>query len=184
MSKVKPVILAVVLVILALGLVFALREQTPVTGFEADDVVLEEVGDGVQSVILAFADRGASRIVSERRDIVVPDDRSGKARRILEELAEGPGSNGVATVPRGTRILSVVFDDAGGVYIDFSQELVSEHPGGSTGERFTIRSIVGTLHRNFPDVERVQFLVEGREIESIAGHYDAGEPFEVSQFGE
>ncbi len=145
MSKVKPVILAVVLVILALGLVFALREQTPVTGFEADDVVLEEVGDGVQSVILAFADRGASRIVSERRDIVVPDDRSGKARRILEELAEGPGSNGVATVPRGTRILSVVFDDAGGVYIDFSQELVSEHPGGSTGERFTIRSIVGGI---------------------------------------
>jgi len=183
-SKAKPIVLAIVLIVVTLGLVFALREQTPVTGFEADDIVLEEIGGGVQSVILVFADRGASRIVSERRDIVVPDDRSGKARRILEELADGPEGNGVATLPRGTRILSVVFDDAGGVYVDFSREFVSEHPGGSTGERFTIRSVVGTLHRNFPDVERVQFLVEGREIESIAGHYDAGQPFEVSQFGE
>ncbi len=184
MSKAKPIVLAVVLILVALGLVFAFREQTPVTEFEADDVVLEDVGDGVQSVLLVFADRGASRTVTEGRDVVVPDDRSGKARRILEELVEGPAENGVATIPRGTRVLSVVFDDAGGAYVDFSREFVSEHPGGSTGEGFTIRSIVGTLHRNFPDVERVQFLVEGREIESIAGHYDAGEPFEVSQFGE
>jgi len=183
-SKAKPIVLAGVLIVVALGLILALREQAPVTEFEAEDVVLEDVGDGVQSALLVFADRGASRTVTERRDIVVPDDRSGKARRILEELIEGPEEGGVATIPRGTRVLSVVFDDAGGVYVDFSREFVSEHPGGSTGEAFTIRSIVGTLHRNFPDVERVQFLVEGREIESIAGHYDAGEPFEVSQFGE
>lgn len=184
MIKAKPIVLAAAVLVVAIGLVFALRDRAPVTDFEAEEVVLEEVGDGVQSVVLAFADRGASRTVIERRDVIVPDDRSGKARRILEELAAGPEERGVATLPPGTRVLSVVFDDAGCAYVDFSRELVSAHPGGSTGELFTIRSVVRTLQRNFPDVERVQFLVEGREIESIAGHYDAGEPFEITQFGE
>ncbi len=184
MNKPKLIVLAIALAILAGVVIYTLQDRSPVAGFEADGVILEDVGDGVQSVVLTFADRGASRTVTERRDVVVPDDRSGKARRILEELAKGPEADGVATLPGGTRILSIVFDDAGGVYVDFSRELVAEHPGGSTGELFTIRSVVQTLQHNFPDVERVQFLVEGREIESIAGHYDAGEPFEVSQFGE
>jgi len=184
MGKVKPILLAVAVLVLAVGLVLALRDRTPVAELGSEDVILEEVGEGVQSVVLAFADRGASRTVTERRDVVVPDDRSGKAKRILEELVSGPVGQGVATLPGGTRILSVVFDDAGGVYVDFSRELVSAHPGGSAGELFTIRSVVTTLQTNFPDVERVLFLVEGREIESIAGHYDAGEPFEVSRFGE
>jgi hypothetical protein len=184
MSRAKPIVLAVGLAILAGVVIYALSDRSPVTDFEADDVIIEDVGEGVQSAVLAFADRGANGIVTERRDVVVPEDRSGKARRILEELIRGPEGQAVATIPANTRVLSVVFDDAGGVYVDFSRELVSEHPGGSTGELFTIRSVVRTLHDNFPEVERVQFLVEGREIESIAGHYDAGEPFEVSQFGE
>ncbi len=184
MNRTKLVLLVIVLAVIAAAILYALRDESLVSEFAEEEVRIEEIEEGVQSVELAFADRGASRIVLERRDIVVPEDRSGKARRILTELVRGPEQNGVATLPEGTVIRSVVFDDAGGVYVDFSRELISEHPGGSAGELFTIRSVVSTLHRNFPEVERVQFLVEGREIESIAQHYDASIPFEVSQYGE
>ena len=101
----------------------------------------------------------------------------------MEELARGPAGRGVVrTLPQGTQVLSVVFDDRGGAFVDFSRELVDGHPGGSTGELLTIGSVVQTLARNFPDVEEVTFLVEGRQIESIAGHLDASAPFSVSQY--
>ena len=88
----------------------------------------------------------------------------------------------MGTMPRGTTVRSVVFDDAGGVFVDFSRELVANHPGGSTGELFTIRSVVRTLSMNFPEVESVRFLVEGREIETVAGHIDVSGPLPVDQY--
>ena len=81
-----------------------------------------------------------------------------------------------------TVVNSVFFDEHGGAFVDFTRELVDKHPGGSTGELFTIRSVVQTLARNFPEVEYVAFLVDGREIETVAGHIDAAVPFDVEQY--
>jgi spore germination protein GerM len=148
-----------------------------------EGAAIEELGEGVQSVLLTFATSGATRTIDERREIVVPEDRASRARRILEELASGPETDGAdPTIPIGTRVNSVVFDDTGGAFADFSPELVENHPGGSTGELFTIRSIVRTLALNFPDVERVSILVDGDEIETLAGHIDASVPFLVENY--
>ena len=176
-------VIAVVLAIVIIALLVTLCDREPPAEIERDGVVEEEIGPGVQSVVLSFADHGASGMIDERREIVVREDRPSKARQILEELARGPRTSGaVRTLPAGTRVRSVYFDDAGGAYVDFSSELVTNHPGGSTGELFTIRSVVRTLSLNFPDVEAVQFLVDGDEIETIAGHIDASVPFDVGQY--
>jgi hypothetical protein len=182
MTKLQLVILLVAVVVVAGVVLLLVSDREPVLEVGSTDVIEEEVGPGVQTVELAFADRTASRIVTEEREIVVPDDRPGRARRILEELARGPEKRGVATIPPGTRVISVVFDDAGGAYVDFSRELQDNHPGGSAGEIFTIRSIIATLAGNFPEVRSVKFLIEGREIETIAGHYDASEAFPVESY--
>ncbi|MBD3368529.1 MAG: hypothetical protein GF405_10240 [Candidatus Eisenbacteria bacterium] len=176
-------ILVVAAIIVAVAVVVTVWEREPVEELPTEGVVEEDLGEGVQSVVLAFADSRAMNIVEEQRDIVVPDDRPGRARRILEELVAGPRHEGaVRTLPENTGVRSVYFDDAGGAYVDFSSELVEEHWGGSTGELFTIRSVVRTLAANFPDVESVTFLVEGEEIETIAGHIDASVPFAVEQY--
>jgi len=176
-------IFVVSLVIVAAALAFVLSGKRPVEEAPTSGVFEEEIGEAIQSVALVFADRRADRMVEERREIVVPEDRSGRAKRVLEELAAGPENPAAApTLPAGTRILSVFFDDTGGAYVDFSEELVTRHPGGSTGELFTIRSVVQTLARNFPGVKRVRFLVEGEEIETIAGHIDATVAFDVDQY--
>ncbi len=183
MSLVRMRVIIVGLLALGLLLFYLLRERGTVGEFPIGDFIEGEVGRGIQSVVVVFADGGASRLIEERREIVVPEDQPGRAKRILEELAAGPeGSTAVRTLPPGTRIISVFFDDTGGAYVDFSQELVTNHPGGSTGEIFTIHSVVATLARNFPDVECVRFLVEGEEIETIAGHLDATVPFRVDQY--
>jgi hypothetical protein len=174
--------IVVALVVVAAVLIYVLRDREPPAEIPEGGVLDEEIGRGIQSVTLVFADRAASGMVGERREITVPQDRAGRGKRILSELANGPAESGVRTLPYGTRVLSVFFDEQGGVFVDFSRELVDNHPGGSTGELFTIRSVVRTLTANFPDIESVRFLVEGEEVETIAGHIDASVPFLVQNY--
>lgn len=182
--SVRPVhvIIAVLVLVLAVAIV-VLRDREAPQEIEPREAVSEDLGPGVQSVVLAFADREGLGMAEERREIAVPEDPGERAKRILEELADGPKDRDlVRTIPKDTEVRSVVFDDAGGAFVDFSRELVANHPGGSTGELLTIRSIVRTLSANFPDVESVRVLVEGKEIETIAGHIDASMPFLVDQY--
>ena len=46
------------------------------------------------------------------------------------------------------------------------------HPSGIEPETPTIESIVGTLYANFPRIEQVRFLVDGRPRETLSGHVD------------
>jgi hypothetical protein len=50
------------------------------------------------------------------------------------------------------------------------------HPSGIEVEMLTIQSIVGTLHANFPQIEQVQFLVDGQARETLNGHADLTRP--------
>jgi len=181
-SRLIGVAVLIVVVLAAVLLLVALRDRSEEVG--AEDATEQVLAEGVQTVSLAFADRGAVRFVVEQRDVVVSEDRARRAQQILQALAAGPNDAGaVRTLPAGTEILRVVFDETGGVFVDFSSRLVSGHPGGSTGELLTIRSVVKTLALNFPNIESVRFLVEGEEVETIAGHIDATMPFSVVQYG-
>jgi hypothetical protein len=66
--------------------------------------------------------------------------------------------------------------------LDFSSELVAAHPGGSAAEYATIGCIVRTVGENFPELSRVQLLVDGAQVESIAGHVRADQPFIVKEW--
>jgi len=176
-------VIALVVVLLAVVVVLTLCMRKPESSPSDEGAAVEELGEGVQSVQLAFASKGAWRMIEERREIVVMDDQASRAHRIMEELAAGPVRDDAdGTIPAGTRVLSVFFDGTGGAFVDFSSEFMDNHPGGSSGELFTIRSIVRTLTLNFPNVERVSILVDGHQIETIAGHIDASEPFPVEQY--
>jgi len=182
-SSMRARVIALAVALVAVVLVVAMCVRSPDKGPPEEGQAVEELGDGVQSVLLAFASRGAWRMIEERREIVVMADQASRARRVIEELAAGPVRDDAdGTIPPGTKVNSVFFDGTGGAFVDFSREFTDNHPGGSSGELFTIRSIVRTLAINFPDVERVSILVEGREIETIAGHIDATEPFPVEQY--
>ena len=42
------------------------------------------------------------------------------------------------------------------------------------------KAILETIHVNFPDkIVQVQILINGREIESIAGHFNTSQPLNV-----
>ena len=66
---------------------------------------------------------------------------------------------------------------AGGeAYVDLSRELTAAHPGGSLNELLTIYTLVDALTVNLPAISSVQLLVDGKEVDTIAGHVDVRRP--------
>lgn len=56
--------------------------------------------------------------------------------------------------------------------VDLRSSFVDQHPSGVEVESLTLRSIIGTLHANLPQIEQVRFLVDGAPRETLAGHAD------------
>ncbi|NLC76422.1 MAG: GerMN domain-containing protein [Clostridia bacterium] len=123
-------------------------------------------GDVVE-VTLYFADGYGQSLVAESR--LIPKT-VGIARATINELLSGPSpeSGLLPTVPYGTKLKDINVKEDGLVIVDFSSELIDNHAGGDLGETLTVYSIVNTLTQ-FPTVDRVQFLVEGQIVETIAG---------------
>jgi germination protein M len=123
-------------------------------------------------VNLYFSDSQAMYLVPEKRKISqVPS----LTRQAVIELIKGPeNSDFYPTIPEGTQVNEVyIVDDI--VYIDLSEEIFKNHPGGSSGELMTVYSIVNTL-TEIPPIKGVQILVEGNEMESLVGHVDISMP--------
>jgi spore germination protein GerM len=145
---------------------------------------VETVPEGTRTVTLYFADLDQPEIHGETRELAVGHRLDEQVHQVIDALIDGPsGKDGISAIPAGTRLLSVMVEaDSATVYLDFSSELVAAHPGGSAAEYCTIASIVRTVGENFPELQRVQLLVDGAQVESIAGHLRADEPFIVKDW--
>ncbi|PKM82956.1 MAG: hypothetical protein CVU89_02135 [Firmicutes bacterium HGW-Firmicutes-14] len=124
------------------------------------------------TLALCFADQNGDYLTIEQREIaLVP----GLARAAVNELIRGPEGKGLSTtIPEGTRLLDINIDN-GLCTVDFSSEFRENHWGGSSGEILTVYSVVNTLTQ-FATVEKVEILVEGQRIETLAGHMDLTVP--------
>jgi len=114
---------------------------------------------------------------SEPREIAIVPDPISQIGLVIVELIRGPKTGLVPTFPEDTRVKDIFLDGKGTVYVNFSRELQTGFPGGAWTETLTIYSLTNTLTMNFEDIDRVQILVEGHEIETLAGHIDTSEPF-------
>lgn len=128
------------------------------------------------SVRLYFEARDRDGLLPEERDIAFSTDLSRQIRTVVEELAKGPTSGLVATLPTGTRVEEVFVQARGVAYVSLSGELASGLPGGSRAELLTVYSIVNTVVANFPAVSRVQLVVNDQPTRSLGGHVDLTRP--------
>jgi len=63
--------------------------------------------------------------------------------------------------------------------INLRGTFADHHPSGIEPEMLTIDSIIGTLYANFPRIEQVRFLVDGRPRETLNGHADLTRTYSV-----
>ncbi len=134
---------------------------------------VQPVPEEMIEVNLYFSDSQAMYLVPEKRKI--PQTNSLAIKQVVVELIKGPASSDLySTIPEGTRVNEVyIADDI--VYVDLSEEVFKNHPGGSSGELMTVYSIVNSLTEISP-IKGVQILVEGNERNSLVGHVDISMP--------
>ncbi len=124
-------------------------------------------------VTLYFANADGELVAEERTLAGV----TGVARATIVEMIKGPQDKKLSrTIPDGTRLIDIDVHD-GLATVNFSREFVDNHGGGSSGELVTVYSVVDTLAQ-YPTVKKVQFLVEGQRVETLAGHMDLANPVE------
>ncbi|MFO7654465.1 MAG: GerMN domain-containing protein [Candidatus Krumholzibacteriia bacterium] len=135
---------------------------------------------GDRSVVLVFPEWDATGYVTETRQIASRSRLEEDMLTVMNELAEGPSVSGAtAPLPPGTRPLAAFFDpEKHSCILDFSEELVTRHPGGSAGEMATLTAILRTIALNFPEAESCWILVEGSQVETLAGHMGLERPFD------
>lgn len=98
-----------------------------------------------------------------------------KYKAAIEELLKGADKKGmISVIPKKTKLRGLSLQN-GVATCDFSGDIVKYFVGGSTGEELMIASIVNTL-TDFSEIKSVKILVDGKEVETIAGHMDLTAP--------
>ena len=127
---------------------------------------------------LFYVGPDGARLTSVERDVPYGESTVEQARQIVEAQIAPVTEPLVSAVPPSTRLRSIFVTESGDAYVDFSRELVTGHSGGSTDELLTVYSIVNVLTANLPAVKSVQILVDGKQLETLAGHVDLRRPLE------
>jgi spore germination protein GerM len=121
-------------------------------------------------VTLYFSEEEGEYLVGEKREIPKKESVEEEAKEAIIELIRGPRGELIPTLPSQTELLGLQLDQRGLARVNFNRALTKNHPGGSSAEMMTVYSVVNSLTSNFPNIKRVQFLVEGKQVETIAGH--------------
>lgn len=147
-----------------------------------EDISSEEVpGDEAGAMItdpvditLYFASAEGTNLASEIRTI---QKSEGMARAAMGELIAGPtaGNGLLPTIPQGTSLKDINVTADGLCIVDFSPELLQDVSGEVIEDNLMVYSIVNTLTA-FPTVQRVQFRIDGENIETIGDNISAVAP--------
>ncbi|NLM69194.1 MAG: GerMN domain-containing protein [Firmicutes bacterium] len=92
-------------------------------------------------------------------------------QKAVELLLAGPDETEEflhPAVPVETKLLGLTIENRTAV-ANFSEELRTKFVGGSQLESHLVNAIVSTLIQ-FPEIDQVRILIEGKPVESIAGH--------------
>jgi spore germination protein GerM len=127
---------------------------------------------------LFYVAQDGQRLTKVERDVPYGENTAEQARQIIEAQIAKVSDPLVSAVPEGTRLRSIFVTPRGDAFVDFSGEIVSHHTGGSTNELLTVYTIVDALCANLPAVQSVELLVDGKQVETLAGHVDLRRPIE------
>lgn len=127
---------------------------------------------------LFYVDEQGTGLQGVEHEVIYGESTAQQARRIIEaQIAPAPAPH-VSAIPAGTKLRTVFFTKAGELYVDLSADVQTNHPGGTTNETLTVYTLVSALTANLPAVSSVQILIEGREVDTLAGHLDLRRPIE------
>jgi hypothetical protein len=125
---------------------------------------------------LFYVTEDGMRLTGVERDVSFAEGAVEQAREIVTAQIGPAAEPLVSAVPPGTALRALFLTENGQAFVDLSKEVVTAHSGGSTNELLTVYTIVDVLTANLPAVTSVQILVDGKEVDTLAGHVDLRRP--------
>jgi hypothetical protein len=125
---------------------------------------------------LFYVSEDGQHLIAWERDVAVGENTLAQARRIVEAQLERPSPPLANPIPEGTTLRAIHLGGAGEAYVDLSREATTAHRGGTFEEILTVYSIVNAVTENLPAIRSVQILIDGHEVDTLAGHVDLRRP--------
>jgi spore germination protein GerM len=132
-------------------------------------------GRKIKARLLYIAEDGM-RLTAVERDVAFGEEAVEQAREIIAAQVGPVAEPLVSAIPPGTAVRALFITDSGQAFVDLSGEVATRHSGGSTSELLTVYTIVNALTANLPAVTSVQILIDGKEVDTLAGHVDLRRP--------
>jgi spore germination protein GerM len=125
---------------------------------------------------LFYVDADGMRLTPVERDVAYAERPADQAREIVNAQIAPVSEPLVSAIPAATRLRALFVTANGEAFVDLTGDVQSAHPGGSLNELLTVYTIVDALTENMPAITAVQVLVDGKEVETLAGHVDLRRP--------
>jgi hypothetical protein len=177
-SAVAIVLGTMTLVMLVIAaLVFVPRWLAPATVEvpRADDSEGREATGRIRASLYYVAEDGLN-LTAVDADVPYGSSPAEQARALVEAQLQPAPAPLAQAIAEGTKVRQIFIAEDGTAFVDLSKEAVSNHRGGSLDELFAVYAIVNAVTVNLPAVKGVQILIEGQEVDTLAGHVDLRHP--------
>ncbi|MEW6571443.1 MAG: GerMN domain-containing protein [Nitrospirota bacterium] len=139
----------------------------------------KKTGQEIANAITAFEDYFSLRIYYPAEDHLQFEEKRILRRNMPMAIAEatveaylkGPAGGAYSVVPKNTRLLGIYKGTDRILYIDLSDEFRRNFQGDVMSEFLLLKGLYESLISNVEDIQDVKVLIEGREIETLGGHF-------------
>jgi hypothetical protein len=179
------VIAMAILVIAALGLsLYALhvRQTERATVLAPTDTrpLAPPVAGPTENVTLFVAHDEDGSLRPEAAQIPMSSGRQQRAEELLRALvALYLDKNSPHVLGPGSEVRSVFLVDPGVAVIDLNSAFADTHRSGILVEELTVASLIHTVSVNTPGIVKVKILVDGKDRDTLAGHADLSDYYDV-----
>ena len=161
------------------------RERIARTSDTYNRPVAPPVSGPTEQVTLYVADDDAGTLRAQAARIPLPAGRQQRAQELLRALLDlYLDKSSTHPLAPGADIRSIYLVDPGLVVIDLNAAFADNHRSGILVEELTVTSLVQTLSANIPGITRVKILVDGKQRDTLAGHADLSDFYDVAAVGQ
>ncbi len=139
------------------------------------------VAGPTEDAILYVAYDNPGLLLAQTARIPLPAGRQQRAQELLRALLTiYLDKFSPHPLAPGAEVRDVYMVDPGLVVIDTNAVFAEGHRSGVLVEELTVASLVQTLSANIPGITRVKILVDGKERDTLAGHADLSDFYDVT----
>lgn len=176
----------VVMLVIALGMSFFLwrmRGRSSTGEFATSNAVpvAPPVTGPTEQVTLYVADDNLGALRATSALIPLPSARQQRGEELLRALLVAyAAKSSHHALGSGSEVRAFYLVDPGLAVIDLNSAFADGHRSGVLVEELTVASLARTLSANLPGLSQIQFLVDGKQRDTLAGHADLSGPYDIS----